>query len=106
MEIFETSSQNLDPALCIAATDRHFPFEASTDQNVRRQGMGFCARDQPFYVLFGAREIADPQEYGNTPNQCNAKRQRMVHRCSVADRLASTRHGLGRMALQPQIPRQ
>ena len=62
--------------------------------------------DQPFNVFFGAREITVPQEDGDTFEQCDAQRQRVVHRRCLANGLARAFRRLHGMALQPQSHRQ
>jgi hypothetical protein len=58
--------------------------------------------DEPVDVLFGAREIAVPEEHGDAPIYNNRCRYRMANGFGVRDRLVDQIDGLNRMALLPE----
>jgi len=57
-------------------------------------------------VLFRARKIADPNEYGWNPAQSDGKRRGIAAQLGIVERLTCLFDGLCRETLHPQSPRQ
>ncbi|RWB20861.1 hypothetical protein [Mesorhizobium sp.] len=66
--------------------------------------MKFGTREKTIDVFLCARQVSDPEEHRNRPDECDGERQGMVQDFRILDRQQRALHGPIRITLQPERP--